>query len=232
MRRRRSTRDSRRANRNQGFAQLPFAALSNPYAPMEILSADQLETIHQASLNILRDIGLRVENPTALKLLTDARADVDHDNCHVRFDPALVEELIQDLPTEFTIHARNPDKTVRMGGNSIVFASVCGPSFVSDLDQGRRAATKQDMENFVKLSGSLNILHHEGGSGPEPLDLPPGSRHLDMMYAQITLTEGLAAELAEHREPRARLHRDGQDRTANRRRRTETTPRHHRWAQH
>jgi len=45
------------------------------------------------------------------------------------------------------------------------------------------------MENFVKLTGSLNILHHEGGSGPEPLDLPPGSRHLDMMYAQITLTD-------------------------------------------
>ena len=123
-RRRSSARDSRRANRNQGFTQLPFAALTNPYAPMEILSADQVETIHRASLNILRDIGLRVENPTSLKMLTDVRADVDHDNCHVRFDPALVEELLQDLPTEFTIHARNPDKTVRMGGNSIVFASV------------------------------------------------------------------------------------------------------------
>ncbi|MCP4471159.1 MAG: trimethylamine methyltransferase family protein [Gammaproteobacteria bacterium] len=188
-RRRSNSLSSRRSSRSQGFRQLPFAPLSNPYAPMEIISADQVETIHRASLEILRDIGLRVENATALKLLTDLRADVDHANCHVRFDPALVEELTSDLPGEFTIHARNPDKTVRMGGNSIVFASVCGPSFVSDLDQGRRAATHQDMENFVKLSGSLNILHHDGGSGPEPLDLPPGSRHLDMMYAQITLTD-------------------------------------------
>jgi trimethylamine--corrinoid protein Co-methyltransferase len=156
---------------------------------MEIISADQVETIHRASLKILSNIGLRVESPTALKLLTDLRADVDHDTGQVRFDPALIEELVTDLPAEFTIHARNPAKTVRMGGNSIVFASVCGPSFVSDLDRGRRAATHQDMENFVKLTGSLNILHHEGGSGPEPLDLPPGSRHLDMMYAQITLTD-------------------------------------------
>jgi trimethylamine--corrinoid protein Co-methyltransferase len=156
---------------------------------MEIISADQVETIHRASLKILSDIGLRVESPTALKLLTDLRADVDHDTGQVRFDPALIEELTTGLPSEFTIHARNPAKTVRMGGNSIVFASVCGPSFVSDLDRGRRAATHQDMENFVKLTGSLNILHHEGGSGPEPLDLPPGSRHLDMMYAQITLTD-------------------------------------------
>ena len=86
-RRRNKTRASRRAERSQGFAQLPFAPLRNPYSPMEILSADQVETIHQASLKILRDIGLRVESPTALKLLTDLRADVDHDNCHVRFDP-------------------------------------------------------------------------------------------------------------------------------------------------
>lgn len=188
-RRRRQSLSSRKTSRNQGFNQLPFAPLSNPYAPLEILSADQLETIHQASLRILRDIGLRVENPTALKLLTDLRADVDHDNAHVRFDPALIEETLVGLPSEFTIHARNPAKTVRMGGNSIVFASVCGPSFVSDLDRGRRAGSKQDMENFVKLTGTLNIFHHEGGSGPEPLDLPPGSRHLDMMYAQITLTD-------------------------------------------
>jgi trimethylamine--corrinoid protein Co-methyltransferase len=188
-RRRSNSLSSRRSSRNQGFAQLPFAPLSNPYAPMEIISADQVETIHRASLEILRDIGLRVESPTALKLLTDLRADVDHANCHVRFDPALIEESLLNLPSEFTIHARNPDKTVRMGGNSIVFASVCGPSFVSDLDRGRRAGTREDMENFIKLVGSLNILHHEGGSGIEPLDLPPQTRHLDMMYAQITLTD-------------------------------------------
>ena len=188
-RRRSNSLSSRRSSRNKGFTQLPFAPLSNPYPPMEIISADQMETIHRASLKILSDIGLRVESPTALKLLTDLRADVDHDTGQVRFDPALIDELTTGLPSEFTIHARNPAKTVRMGGNSIVFASVCGPSFVSDLDRGRRAATHQDMENFVKLTGSLNILHHEGGSGPEPLDLPPGSRHLDMMYAQITLTD-------------------------------------------
>ena len=188
-RRRSKSRASLRSSRNQGFAQLPFAQLKNPYAPMEIISSDQLETIHQASLKILRDIGLRVDSPAALKLMADLKADVDFENQRVRLDPALVEELLQGIPSEFTIHARNPEKTLHLGGNSIVFATTCGPSFVSDLDQGRRAGTKADMENFVKLAGMLNIIHHEGGSGPEPLDLPPASRHLDMMYAQITLTD-------------------------------------------
>ena len=188
-RRRNKSRASRQSTRNQGFNQLPFGQLVNPYPPMEIRSVDQLETIHQASLKILRDIGLRVDNPAALKLLANLKADVDFDNNHVRLDPALVEELLQNVPSEFTIHARNPEKTLRVGGNAMVFATTCGPSFVSDLDLGRRAGTQQDMENFVKLAGMLNILHHEGGSGPEPLDLPPASRHLDMMYAQITLTD-------------------------------------------
>ncbi|MCP4186749.1 MAG: trimethylamine methyltransferase family protein [Gammaproteobacteria bacterium] len=184
---RRNKRHSRRSAR--GFTQLPFKALRNPFKPMEIISTDQLETIHQASLTILRDIGLRVESKTALNLLTDLRADVDHDTGLVRFDPDLIEELLTGIPSEFTIHARNPAKNVHLGGDSLIFASVCGPSFVSDLDLGRRAGNRQDMENFIKLVGALNIFHHDGGSGLEPLDLPPDSRHLDMMYAQITLTD-------------------------------------------
>ena len=174
---------------SQPFVQRPFKAVHNPYPPMEILSTDQIESIHQTSLKVLRDIGIRVESETALRLLKDIKADVDIDNGHVRFDPGLVEELVRDLPEEFTIHARNPSKSVTMGKNAIVFATVCGPSFVTDLDHGRRAGTQRDMEKFVKLSGSLNVFHHEGGSGLEPLDLPPETRHFEMMYAQITLTD-------------------------------------------
>ncbi len=107
-------RRTRRPPRNRGIAQMPFTALENPYRPMEILSGDQVETIHQASLKILRDIGLKVESRTALKLLTDLRADVDHDSGMVRFDPGLVEEMLQGLPSEFTIHARNPGMSVCM----------------------------------------------------------------------------------------------------------------------
>ena len=206
-----STRVRRQADRNQRFVQRLFQALRNPYNPMEIISADQVESIHQASLKILRDIGLRVESETALKFLTDVRAEVDKDSRQVRFDPEFVEEMVTGLPEEFTIHARNPGKTVTMGKNSIVFATVCGPSFVTDLDRGRRACTQADMEEFVKLSGSLNVFHQEGGSGLEPLDLPPESRHLDMMYAQITITDKSWQPNWMNSGVRARLHRNGED---------------------
>ncbi|MCP5089082.1 MAG: trimethylamine methyltransferase family protein [Rhodobacteraceae bacterium] len=182
-------RRSNRRARSSGFSQRPFAELRSPLRPTELVSADQVETIHHASLRVLRDIGLKVDSSVALDLLDGIGADVNRDTCLVRFDPALVEEMLTGIPSEFTIHARNPEKTVTVGGNSLTFATVSGPSFVSDLDTGRRAGTLEDMRNFVKLSASLNIFHHEGGSGCEPLELPPESRHLDMMLAQTTLCD-------------------------------------------
>ncbi|MDA0923502.1 MAG: trimethylamine methyltransferase family protein [Proteobacteria bacterium] len=172
-----------------GLQQRPFAEVRNPYRPMEVISADLVEVIHEKSLIVLRDIGLKVDSDVALALLRAAGADVDPASRRVRFDPAMVEEMLTGIPSGFTIHARNPDKTVYVGGNSLTFATVCGPSFVSDLDRGRRAGTLEDVRNFVKLSASLNIFHHEGGAGCEPLELPPETRHLDMMLAQTTLCD-------------------------------------------
>ncbi len=182
-----SRRRTSRKPRNTGLVQRPFGEVRNPLRPTELISTDQVETIHQASLRVLRDIGLKVDSAVARQLLAAAGADVDGDR--VRFDPAMVDEMLTGLPSEFTIHARNPEKTVTVGGNSLTFATVCGPSFVSDLDRGRRAGTLEDMRNFVKLSASLNIFHHEGGAGCEPLELPPETRHLDMMLAQTTLCD-------------------------------------------
>ncbi|MGB7260780.1 MAG: trimethylamine methyltransferase family protein [Albidovulum sp.] len=178
-----------RTSRSPGIQQRPFGEVRNPYRPMEVISADQVEVIHEKSLMVLRDIGLKVDSVVARALLRAAGADIDDDNHRVRFDPAMVDEMLTGIPEGFTIHARNPDKSVYVGGNSLTFATVCGPSFVSDLDRGRRAGTLEDVRNFVKLSASLNIFHHEGGAGCEPLELPPETRHLDMMLAQTTLCD-------------------------------------------
>ena len=185
MARRRTTRRPRKT----GINQRPFAELRNPLRPVEMISADQVEVIHHTSLRVLKEIGLVVNSGVARSLLRGIGADVDDDTERVRFDPALVEALLKCIPAEFTIHARDPAKTVMVGGNSLTFATVCGPSFVSDLDRGRRAGTLEDMRNFVKLSASLNVFHHEGGAGCEPLELPPETRHLDMMLAQTTLCD-------------------------------------------
>jgi trimethylamine--corrinoid protein Co-methyltransferase len=179
----------RRSERQHHFQQQPYEEIRVPFNPVELISADQVETIHNASLRVLKEVGIQVNDAPSIELLAGIGADVDRSNQRVRFDPALVELMITGLPSEFRINARNPEKSISVGGNSLAFTTTGGPSFISDLDKGRRPGTKQDMENFVRVAGMLNIIHLDGGAGVEPLDLPPESRHLDMMYAQITLSD-------------------------------------------
>ena len=100
------SRTNRKPRRPQStrFEQPPFAEVRSPLRPVDFVSEDQIETIHHASLKVLADIGLRVNSAVALDLYAAAGADVDHDRELVRFDPALVEEMLTDIPSEFTIH--------------------------------------------------------------------------------------------------------------------------------
>jgi trimethylamine---corrinoid protein Co-methyltransferase len=90
-------------------------------------------------------------------------------------------------PATFTLHARNPYRNVVLGGRGLVFSSVGGPAFVSDLDRGRRAGTWQDFQDYVALISALNVIHQEAGGPLEPTDLPVETRHLDM-YACLATT--------------------------------------------
>lgn len=132
---------------------------------------------------------MRVIDPDSRRRLKKIGCEVDESNERVRFDPALVEELVTDLPHEYTSLSRNRTKNMTVGGNNIVFSTVAGPAFVTDLDRGRREGSYDELCDFIKVAHGLNIIHQDGGGGFEPMDLPPESRHMDMMYAQITLTD-------------------------------------------
>ncbi len=169
--------------------QLAPRALRNPFPPIELLSADQLEAVHVASLRILRDIGLEVLGHRAMDILRRAGARVDQDTRRVRLDPELVDELAGQAPRTFRLHARNPAWTRSFGGDNLVFCAVGGPAFVTDLDRGRRAGTLDDLRDLTRLAQQLNILHQEGGGAVEPTDIPVPIRHLEMYRAFATLTD-------------------------------------------
>ena len=178
----------RRERRTSGTSvpRLPWRSIVNPLAPIEVLSEDQLETIHRASLRVLAEIGMKMLGSDARQRLQRAGAEVDHAEMMVRFDPGMVEEYVALAPSHFTVRARNPEKSVTLGGNHINFFPVGGPSFVSDTDRGRRAGTYEEMCNFLRLVHCFGILHAGGSSPFEPLDLPAESRHLDKCYAAVT----------------------------------------------
>ncbi|MFQ5785858.1 MAG: trimethylamine methyltransferase family protein, partial [Alphaproteobacteria bacterium] len=185
-------RDSKRRHRRREvgtFKQLPCREIVNPYKPIEVLRADQIERIHAASLDILETLGMEILGDSALDLLVKAGADVDRETRRVRFDRGLIEESVARSPAEFTLHARNPARNVTFGGNRIAFSPVSSTPNCSDLDRGRRPGSYDDFCNLLRIAHSLNVMHFIGGYPVEPLDLPVPTRHLDCHYAFITLTD-------------------------------------------
>jgi trimethylamine--corrinoid protein Co-methyltransferase len=178
-----------------GIPRLPWRRIVNPYRPLEILSADQIEVIHVASLSILRDIGMEVLGARAIDRFEAAGARVEREDGargpagRVRFDPAQVEELVALAPSRFELHARNPGRGLVLGDRHLVFGAVGGPAFVTDLDRGRRAGNAADFDAYVRVIGSLDIVHQEGGGPLEPTDLPVETRHLDMYRTLASLLD-------------------------------------------
>ncbi len=155
---------------------------------LEMLNDEALEIIEYNAETVLEEIGVNfVENPAALQRWKDAGADVNGER--VRIPRGLARELCKTAPSSFTQHARNPDRTVEIGGNNLVLAPVYGPPFVRDAAGGRRYATMEDFRKFVKLAYMSKWLHHSGGTVCEPTDVPVNKRHLDMLLAHMTLSD-------------------------------------------
>ncbi len=184
-----SSRAGRRAARRAGIHQLPWRTLRNPFRPLEVLTADQIEAIHQASLRILAELGMDFLHPEALDILAAGGAAVEPGTQRVRFEPGLVEKAVAAVPSSFTLHARNPAHDVDMGEDHVGFATVGSAPNASDREGGRRAGSFDDYCNFLRLGQYFNIIHLFGGYPVEPVDLPPATRHLDCLAAAVTLTD-------------------------------------------
>lgn len=156
--------------------------------PFEVLDEEALALIEANADTVLEEIGIEFrDDPEALSMWKEAGADVQGDRVH--FPKGLCRALLKTAPSTFTQHARNPERSVEIGGNTTVFAPVYGPPFVRDLDGARRYATIEDFRNFVKLAYMAPSIHHSGGTVCEPVDVPVNKRHLDMVFAHMRYSD-------------------------------------------
>lgn len=155
---------------------------------LDMHSDEALDIIERNAETVLEEIGVNfVDNPGALTLWRDAGADVRGERVHI--PRGLARKLCATAPSRFTQQARNPARSVEIGGDNLVLAPVYGPPFVRDISGGRRYATLADFETFVKLAYMSPWLHHSGGTVCEPTDVPVNKRHLDMLLAHMTLSD-------------------------------------------
>jgi len=163
--------------------------ITRQFAPLEVLNEEGLSLIENNAELVLEEIGIEFrEDPEALEILKDAGCDVKGEL--VRFPRGLCRKIItENAPRQFTQCARNSARNVEIGGNHTVFVPGYGAPFVRDLDNGRRYATLEDFQNFVKLAYMSPYMHHSGGTVCEPVDVPVSQRHLDMLYAHIRYSD-------------------------------------------
>ncbi|MBS0397768.1 MAG: trimethylamine methyltransferase family protein, partial [Proteobacteria bacterium] len=186
--RRPSGRDAKRAARTaRASNSVPYITRRIPL--YEVLSEEGLALIEHNADTILEQIGIDFrDDPESIAVLKAGGAEVQGER--VRFPRGLCRQIIKtNAPREFMQHARNPARSVMIGGPNTVFAPAYGSPFIRSLDEGRRYARIEDFRNFAKLTYMATSLHHSGGTICEPVDLPVNKRHLDMVYSHIRYSD-------------------------------------------
>jgi len=165
-----------------------YRHLRNPFTPPRVFSDDQVAAIHDAALTLLERQGMKVLSDEARRLYGQAGAVVDATSQFVRLDRGLVAEKLAMAPREITFHARDPERNMPIHDGRVIFAPTSGPPNVMDDERGRRAGTLEDFRNLMKLCQSFEVIHTLGGTA-EPQDVPVNLRHLEMMRAQLLLSD-------------------------------------------
>ena len=180
-----------RSARNRSVA--PSDAPASPHIQRnlpfyDIFDEEQLIKLEAQVDWILQDVGIAYrDDPIALDLWRQQGAKIDGDI--VRAPADWIRDLCRKAPSQFTQLARNPERSVVIGGVNQVFAPIYGAPFVRDLEGGRRYGDIAAFRDLVKLSYLHPNLHHGGFVTCEPCDVPVSKRHLDMLMAHMTLSD-------------------------------------------
>ena len=180
VRRGRDARAAKRRTRTRSW--LPELERRIPW--VDLLSDDQVEVIHDASMDVVEEVGVEFRCDDALALWRDAGAAVD--GARVRLDREHLMALVGTAPSSYTMVARDPTHTVTVGDGKTIFTPSYGAPYVLGLDGTRRPGTLEDFKNFTKLNHLSPALHMSGGVVCEPMDVPVPKRHLYMTQNLLT----------------------------------------------
>jgi len=157
------------------------------YDRIQTLTTEELTKIHDATMDLLKNTGVAFDDPEALTLFKKKGVRVDGKTAFVSEKD--VRKAVESAPSHFSVSARNPEKTVSIGGENFALAPGYGAPFIVTPEGLQRKATKADYDNFCKLIQTSTVLNVNGFMMIEPSDLPIETAHLDMLYSNIVLCD-------------------------------------------
>jgi len=163
---------------------LSFPTLVREIPAYNLVPDEAVELIHRESVKILEEVGCEFRDVEALAMWKAAGADVQGTRVHI--DRAMLMELVAQVPPEFTLHARNPERTVKVGGKNTIFVPMYGAPYVRDLEGKRRYGSLEDLHNFHKLAQMAPQLHSMSSIICEPMEVAVPKRHLHITHSALT----------------------------------------------
>ncbi|MEW6263480.1 MAG: trimethylamine methyltransferase family protein [Thermodesulfobacteriota bacterium] len=156
---------------------------------LEVISRNQMSRLHEASLDILQNVGVVFHSEAARQLFKKHGARVDGELVHLADD--LVNKALETSPSTYRHGARNPRQDILVGHRQKkhVFSGIYGPVYVLDPVDGRRPGVMTDYINFIKLFQAMDIVTVVGGLQVEPSDADPRKKFFQMLYQIIRNTD-------------------------------------------
>lgn len=143
---------------------------------MKVLTSQQIDRIHEASLAVLADVGVHVPHEAMLSLFADMGAEVDRAAQRVKIPADLIMRCLTQCGKRFTIYGRDPARKAEFGMDRRNYNSTAGEAlWVDDTFSERRYATLEDVRSAAILGDALPRINIVGAMA-DPQEVPPECR--------------------------------------------------------
>ncbi len=159
-----------------------MAFRSSCITPYQMISESDVQKIHESTLQVLENIGVRFADDDALHYLAEHGCNVDFEKQLAKFPPELVEDCVRECPPEFSLHARNPNYDIVFDTTSVHFSAGSGMSVLDINSMQRRPGILKDAEDAARLCDALDNMAGANPGLGEVADKPTET-NLEWLYA-------------------------------------------------
>ncbi len=129
------------------------------YPVLEMMTAEQEQSIHGGAMFTMAKTGMQIEHEGALTMMADAGCDVDFEAQRVRIPAWLIEECLRKVPSQFRLKARDPQRDLMIGGDSVHFMQGMGMRYVNVDTWETRPATGAEHRDAMIVADYLPNIH-------------------------------------------------------------------------
>lgn len=149
----------------------------------EVLSGNEIEAIHSASMTVLAETGLKVEFSKAREIFREAGCPVDENKKQVLIPEKLVRWAVEQAPSSFSLFGNDPEFKMEIGGDQLNFAALGTPTAILDTENGEhRPTTLGDLVRHIKLINACKYINNTQ-MDVWPNDIPMTTIHAEAILA-------------------------------------------------